>query len=231
MLGKFGPSKGETHLSQQTTFKGPARARISRWLGTAWDWFLEDPARHLLAGLAGAVVIGLSQSFLLGPATVALAAVGLRQAGSPQGNDSPGSSWSAEVQQDLAASIRFLVPGLLSGLLIVCFSLVGLVFLIVPGIVIFSMYLFTSHFIVDQRHDFWEAMESSRQLAGRDYLSFTLFGATLLALNLLGIAFFVVGSVFTLSLTHLAITAAYLDCTDGERRPPSAAPEPAVHIE
>ena len=63
-------------------------------------------------------------------------------------------------------------------------------------------------------------MESSRKLVSRDYFGFALFAALLLLLNLLGVLFFVVGSLATISISALAVTAAYRDCTDRRAQAP-----------
>ncbi len=196
---------------------GPTRVRSGYWLGKGWDWFVEDLGPYVLVGFLAVVVLGLSQGLLYGPAAALLAASGLRRVRHTA--DREAASWSERVQQDLTASFRRFLPALLSGLLILVFTCIGLVFLIVPGIVIFTMYLFTFHFMLDEGQDFWEAMESSRRLVSRDYLGFSLFTVLLVVVNLLGLAFFVVGSFATIMVTSLAVAAAYRDCT-------GVAPEP-----
>ncbi len=210
---------------------GPARVRSGYWLGKGWDWFTEDIGVYALVGFLAVVVLGLSNGLLYGPVAALLAATGLRRA--RRGREEPGtetSSWSERVQDDLNATFRSFLPALLSGLLILAFTLVGLVFLIVPGVVIFTMYLFTFHFILDEGQDFWEAMESSRRLVSRDYLGFSLFTLLILAVNVLGLLFFVVGSFATITITTLAVAAAYRDCI-GVPPDPEPLPEAPIVIE
>lgn len=197
----------------------PVRARPGEWLTQGWDWFVEDPAKHLLLGLIATALLVASQSLLLGPVMLGMAAVGISRV--------------KQNQVDVAnffEALPYFFPSALSGILILGFSLIGLVFLIVPGIVIFAMYLFSFHFILDQGQDFWEAMESSRKLVARDYLGFSLFGGAVVALNLLGFAFVILGMMVTIPVTSLAISAAYYYCMENEEAP-SAPPVEARPVQ
>lgn len=203
-------------MMEAVEVRGPARARSAYWLGKGWDWFVQDPGGSLVVGLLAVALLTVTQSILLGPVMVGLAAVAVRRF----------RMGRFEIA-DFFQGFRLFLPALLSGLLVLAFTIVGLVFLIVPGLVIFSMYLFTFHFIFDQNQDFWEAMESSRKVVARDYFGFTVFVVLIVLLNLLGIAFLYVGTILTVMVTGYAITAAYVDCTEGEVEvvlpaPPSA---------
>ncbi len=212
---------------------GPTRARGSYWLGKGWDWFVEDVGVYLLVGFLAVLVLTLSQGLFYGPAIALTAAVGLRRV--RDGKVDPAAeapSWTVRLQEDLNATLSAFLPTFLSGLLILLFSAVGLVFLIVPGVVIFSMYLFTFHFILDQGQDFWQAMESSRRLVARDYFGFSVFTLLLVGINLLGILFFFIGSIFTIMISMLAVTAAYRDCQGTEPEPePAQLPAAPIVIE
>lgn len=182
---------------------GPTRVRIGFWIGRGWDKFVEDLGLHILVALFPTVilVIGFPFSFVVGgPMAAGLALVGLRKF--QQGR--------VEVK-DFFEGFRHFLPALLSFILIFVFTLVGLIFLIIPGLVILAMYQFTFHFMVDRYQDFWEAMESSRKLVSRDYFGFTLFVILLGLINLLGACFLLVGLLVTIPVTWLAMTAAYLD--------------------
>ncbi len=195
------------------------RARPGRWLARGWERFVKDPWALLLVGLITAVLLGVSQFIIWGPVMVGLACVGLRAEKS--GRIEPA---------DFFEGFRYFLPAFFSGLLTLILSIIGLI-LIVPGIVIFSMYLFTFHFIYDQKQGFWQAMESSRKLVARDYLGFSFFGFLIIVINVVGVLFFLVGSVLTSVVTALAITAAYLEATSTETLPESAPPSVPVVID
>lgn len=203
--------------NETTQTVGPSRARTGEWMSKAWDWFLEDPWQQLLVGLLAVALLTFSQGLLYGPVVLGLAAVGLRKV-----------RMERLEAADFFQGFKFFLPAFLSGLLVICFSIAGLIFLIVPGLVVFSMYLFTFHFIFDQGQDFWEAMESSRKLVSRDYFGFAFFAVLLLFLNFLGLLFFVVGSLATISISALAVTAAYLDFTDQSALEPAQEAEPVL---
>lgn len=199
-----------SQVRQETEPAGsPSRVRLSAWLNSGWDWFMEDPWSFLIVGLVAIALLAFTHGLLWGPVMLGLAAVGVRRI----------RMGRVEVA-DFFQGFRYFLPAVLAGLLVLIFSVIGLAFLIVPGIVVFSMYLFTFHFIFDRGQDFWEAMESSRKLVARDYFGFALFALILLAINLLGLAFLVIGTVLTVPVTALATTAAYLDFIDRPEPPP-----------
>ncbi|MFQ5739055.1 MAG: hypothetical protein ACE5JX_08560 [Acidobacteriota bacterium] len=207
-------------MSHAVDALGPSSARSGHWLATGWDWFTENPGTCILIGLVAVVFLGVTNLLLWGPVLAGLALVGLRRA-----------RLERIELSDFFDGFGFFLPSFLSGLLVLIFVLLGLVFLIVPGIVIFSMYLFTFHFIVDQNQDFWEAMESSRKLVSRDYFGFTLFAILILGINLLGLAFLGVGCILTVVVTSLATTVAYLECTGAMAEPGQAKASQPIRID
>jgi uncharacterized membrane protein len=182
----------------------PSKAQPFLWLNKGWDWFVENPANYMLVGLMAAALLGVTYMVIWGPVMLGLAAVGIRRA----------ERGKVEAAQFFDA-FRFFVPSLFAGLIVLVLSLVGALFLIVPGVVILSMYLFTFHFIYERGMDFWDAMEASRRVVAADYLGFALFAFLIILVNLLGIAFLLVGVVVTIPVTSLALTAAFRDCTSG----------------
>lgn len=198
---------------------GPTKTRGGFWLGKAWDWLVEDIGVYLLLGLLAAFALTISQGLLFGPVAALMAAAGLRRAHGVSESEPEGENWSQRLQADFQSAFSCFFPSLVAGLLILLFSFLGLIFFLVPGLVIFSMYLFTFHFILDDGEDFWTAMESSRKLVARDYLGFSLFTLVLLGINCLGVLFLGIGIILTLMLTSLAVTVAYRDFTGGAPEP------------
>jgi len=200
-----------SQLRVDTELSSPSKVRLSAWLNAGWDVFMEDPGSFLIIGLVAVALLAFTHGLLWGPVMLGLAAVGVRRV----------RMGRVEVA-DFFQGFRYFLPAVLAGLLVLVFSVIGLAFLIVPGVVVFSMYLFTFHFIFDQEQDFWEGMESSRKLVARDYFGFALFALILLGINFLGLAFLLIGTILTVPVTALAMTAAYLDIIEG---PPAPSPD------
>lgn len=109
----------------------------------------------------------------------------------------------------LLQGFAWFVPAFLANFLITVFSLIGLIFLIIPGLVIGGCYMLTFIFMVDKNMGFWTAMEASRKVAFRDMVGMTLFYVCLSFINLLGFLFFFVGLLVTIPITLIATFTAY----------------------
>jgi len=124
---------------------------------------------------------------------------------------------------------RYFIPAFLASVLIAVFAAIGLIFLIIPGLVILAMYQFTFTFIC-QGQDFWEAMRSSRRVVSQDYFGFTMFMLVLVLVNFLGALFFYVGLVFTLPLTACALVIAHREIQGTSNAVLTSAPLPTRPI-
>jgi hypothetical protein len=193
----------------------PLSVQVGRWINTGWECFLQAVGTNLLIGLVAAALTG-TLVILGGPVSAGLALAGIRKC----------EHGEARLQDFFSGFGNHFIPALLSSLLIGLFSLIGFIFLIVPGLVILAMYMFTFHYIVHRGQDFWEAMESSRKLVSRDYFGFVLFAVVLLAINFVGLVL-VVGLLISLPVTAFAVTAAYFDCVG----PVNVRPEGPVKIQ
>lgn len=198
----------ETVISQQ-----PVKVQIGAWINRGWDCLVRDLGVSLLIGLVAALLLG-ALAILIGPIAAGLAMTGIRKA--RQGK--------ADIQDFFSGFASFFLPALFGSILIALFSIIGLIFLIVPGLVILSMYMFTFHFMVDRGDDFWQAMEASRKLVSKDYFGFVAFGLLLGGINVLGLMLLGVGVIITLPVTAYALTAAYLDSAAVSAPPPVTAP-------
>ena len=197
----------------------PRRVEIGLWLSQGWEWFAEDWPTHIAIGFFALLLLWVGNVFLVGPVLAGLAIASLRKA----------RGGKAELG-DFFDGFRYFVWAFLASLLIGFFGLVGLVLCIVPGLVIFAMYMLTFHFIVDEDKDLWQAMESSRKVAAQDYFGYTLFLLLLCLLNLLGLMFIGIGMIVSLPVTSLALTAAYLNALDTIPAPSSSSPPPSPPI-
>ncbi len=94
-----------------------------------------------------------------------------------------------------------LVSGLLTGL--------GLVFLIIPGIYLAVSWSLTIPLVLFKRMEFWDAMEASRQIVGKNWWSFFGMFLILFLLNLGGLLLLGVGLLVTIPLSSCVLYAAY----------------------
>jgi uncharacterized membrane protein len=110
---------------------------------------------------------------------------------------------------DFTYGFNFFVPLLIAGVLISVFSTVGFILLIIPGLVVSAMFMFSYLFILDRKMDFWPAMQASHEIVKRDYVGFTLFFLVLILLQIAGALALGVGLLITIPVMLGAITVAY----------------------
>ena len=97
----------------------------------------------------------------------------------------------------------------LANLLISVFTVIGGLFCILPGLLIAVLYMPAYLFIIDRNQNFWEAMESSRQMVMANLMPWILLAIILWAINLAGVMCCCIGWVVTGPLSFLVITMAY----------------------
>jgi hypothetical protein len=83
--------------------------------------------------------------------------------------------------------------------------------LIIPGVYLAVSYLFASILVVDQRLDFWPAMELSRNTVSPAWFAFFAFVLVLLVINTAGALLLGLGLFVSVPLSACALTAAYAD--------------------
>jgi uncharacterized membrane protein len=88
---------------------------------------------------------------------------------------------------------------------------VGLILLIIPGFYLSTAYGLALPIMLDQKIDFWPALESSRKVVTKRWWSFFGFGLLLGLINFLGALCLGFGLLVTVPLTFCAIAAAYED--------------------
>ena len=103
------------------------------------------------------------------------------------------------------------LAGLLTGLGFLC--------LIIPGIYLLVAWILVIPLIVDQRLEFWPAMQLSRKIVAKHWWKFLGFLAVLALINLAGLAACGVGLFITFPLTFAALTYAYEDITSAVKNP------------
>ncbi|MFC5625716.1 hypothetical protein [Algoriphagus winogradskyi] len=104
---------------------------------------------------------------------------------------------------------NLVITNLISSILIVG----GILLLIIPGVYLLVGYLFCLLFVIFGGFDFWTSMELSRKLIQTNWLKFFLFLLVLLALNIAGLLFFIVGIFVTIPMSYLAIYILFEELT------------------
>ncbi|MFA5057802.1 MAG: DUF4339 domain-containing protein [Opitutaceae bacterium] len=101
------------------------------------------------------------------------------------------------------------VPLMLAGLVSSLLTLVGFLLLILPGIYLAVAWSFTMLLVIDQKLEFWTAMEVSRRVITAQW--WRMFGLMILAaiLGVLGLLLFLFGVFFTLPITIGSLVIAY----------------------
>jgi hypothetical protein len=110
---------------------------------------------------------------------------------------------------DLFKGFNFFVASLVACLIISLFTFVGSIFCIIPGLVVYAMYMFTYLFIIDKKMDFWPAMQASHAVVKSDYFGFTIFFLAAWLLNVVGVLCCIVGVLATMPIFFAAVTVAY----------------------
>jgi len=88
---------------------------------------------------------------------------------------------------------------------------VGFILLVIPGIYFVVSYVFAPFFIIFSKMDFWNAMETSRKLVGKEWFSIFGFLFVLVCINMLGAMALGIGLLFTVPFSYCAIYAAFDD--------------------
>ncbi len=113
------------------------------------------------------------------------------------------------------AFLQLFLAGLVSGLLVG----VGVVFCVLPGIYLAVAWMFAFPLVIDQRLDFWEAMELSRRVVTHHWwVLFALLLVNLLVI-VLGLVVCCVGVYVAYPVTLAALAYAYEDIFGVSRAP------------
>jgi uncharacterized membrane protein len=103
----------------------------------------------------------------------------------------------------IPAMMIYMITGLLAS--------IGLILLVVPGLIIFIIYLFAMPMMIFGGLEFWPAMESSRVVIMTRFWDATIFIALIVALNFIGALLFGFGLLITIPITYAAILVAFED--------------------
>ncbi|MBX2841359.1 MAG: hypothetical protein KTR26_06280 [Flammeovirgaceae bacterium] len=99
---------------------------------------------------------------------------------------------------------------LVSGVLI----MIGIFILIIPGIYLVVGYMWVSLIIYYGKQEFWPAMEYSRKIISKNWISFFGFAIVLLLLNMAGAIIFGIGLLVTIPVSYIAMYLSYVDIVE-----------------
>ncbi len=101
------------------------------------------------------------------------------------------------------------VPLMLAGLVSSLLTGIGLLLLVLPGIYLAVAWSFTVLLVIDQKLEFWTAMEVSRRVITAQW--WRMFGLIILAaiIGMLGVLLLIVGVFFTIPITMGSLVVAY----------------------
>jgi uncharacterized membrane protein len=189
---------------------GNASVTPGRWIGIGWDTVKADLGNCILITVMALLLATVGNFIVAGPLIAGLFISVRRRM--LEGRTDLG---------DLFAGFNFFIDAFLIFILISIFALIGLVFLVLPALVVIAVYLLPFAFLVDRKLSFWAAMEASRKLVVQDLLGWILFVILLILLNLLGLMLAGIGLLVTIPVTAGAIAAAYRDLVGFAYRPPA----------
>jgi uncharacterized membrane protein len=110
---------------------------------------------------------------------------------------------------DVFWGFKKFLPTFLAYLVTTIFAGIGMIFCIIPGILVAILYFPTYLFIIDQGLDFWDAMEASRKMVMNNFGQWLLLGVVTILLSIAGMLACCVGSFVAMPIVFLMITMAY----------------------
>src|SRR6266700_4231950 len=116
---------------------------------------------------------------------------------------------------------------LLAGLVTFLLTLLGFICLILPGIYLLVVWMFALALVVDNRLDFWPAMELSRKVISKRWWKFLGFWLVLLLINVVGLVPFGLGLLITVPISLAATMYAYEEVFGAAR---GAASQPSPRL-
>ncbi|HDP99501.1 MAG TPA: hypothetical protein ENN22_10020 [bacterium] len=202
---KSNPNQTGTN-AQQNAVPINGKINIAKWINEGWDIVMANFAEFFIISLIYVIVLIATSSTLIvkflftGPLTVGVFLIIFnKMRGKP-------------IQiGDIAKGFNFFVAAVLADILVTVLVGLGFIFLIIPGIILSAMYMFTFPLILEKKMDFWQAMETSRKLVTKNLFELSVFMLMLYILMFVGFLLFLVGFLVALPITFAAIAAAYRD--------------------
>lgn len=175
-------------------------ANSIQWIGQGWELVKNDFGTFLLMTV---IMLAVNSG-------VPVLIQGATAAGFQAAFKKPLRGQRAELV-DLFLGFQFFGSTLAAHLVISILIFIGLIFLIIPGLVVAAMYNFTFLFIVDKKLGYRAAMRASHEVVKQDYFGYTWFVICLILLNVAGFLCFVLGLLVTIPVSMAAVAVAYRD--------------------
>ncbi len=110
---------------------------------------------------------------------------------------------------DFFKGFNYFLPLVLAGIVSGILVTLGLILLIIPGVYLIVSYLFVSMLIVEHHMEFWQALETSRQIVTKNWFSVFIFVLILFAINLVGAIALGIGLLVTIPVSACSVCVAY----------------------
>jgi hypothetical protein len=176
------------------------RLKIEEYLRRGYDIFMKKPELFIVYTILMLIMLPMGGFIISGPLLAGYFLVSHRlEKGRPVFIE----NFFDGFRYFLPLFLFTVVSGFLEGL--------GFILCVIPGIYLAVAWLFSTFFIIFGHMDFWEAMETSRKLIGREWFSFFGLCIVLLMINVLGVLAFGIGVLFTIPVTGCALYAAFDD--------------------
>lgn len=214
------PHRLEQLLQDQPTLD------IDKAFKRGWEMFKTNPGLFIAFALIYFIILGAGEVLLGDYSSIISILVGV-----PLGfgfylvANQISRSESIEFK-DFFEGFKFFVPLVLVSLLAGLLSIVGLVFLILPGIYLGVAYTFATLFSVYAGTEVWESLELSRKLITKVWWKFFGFILLLILINLAGLLALGLGLLVTIPLTYLSAYAAFEEMTGEYLQEASEIPSP-----
>jgi uncharacterized membrane protein len=184
-----------------------------RYFGRAVQIMATHPFEFFLAGLLSCGLTLLSAGLLVGPAAGGVVAMTLKRCRNQE-----------IVAADIFRGFDNFSSTFVVGLALAGMAIFGSVFLLLPGIILATLFGFALPASVDRSLRPGEALNLARTLAMPDLLGRAVFMTALGVVGLSGAVFMVVGLCVSFPVALAALTLAYHDAAP----PPDPAPEAAT---
>ncbi len=168
------------------------------YIKRAWTILWEEAGPFILGGLILIVINSISSSILTGPVIAGFMYMTLRKLRGER-----------VTLGDAFKGFENFVNTFVAGLVYLLMVAVGMLFLIIPGIVVGAMFIYMFPFIVDKNMDFSQAFKASLDLTSRRLLDHCLFFIVLILIQVVGVLAFGIGIFVTIPLMYIAFGVAY----------------------
>ncbi len=203
MIEKVNNTKSSAN---KLTVSQTGEINISKWIMNGWDLVMKDFGEFLLLSFIYVVLLTVAFSTLIvglilaGPLTAGFFYIIL--------NRIRGKEFYIG---DIAKGFEVFVAAVLADILISVFVGIGFTLLIIPGIIVSALYMFAFPLIMEQKMDFWQAMETSRKVVTKNIFELSVFMLVLYIFLFIGVILLLVGFFVALPIVFAAIAYAYCD--------------------